>query len=93
MFTTLFLVKYLFRVMHIGSLVLICHAVITAKMTGQIVKDHHALYMAAGILVIVSGTHCSTQAWSTPSSSSPRKWARRGNYGWPIITPRPLVPL
>lgn len=89
MFTTLFLAKYLFRVMHIGSLVLICHAVITAKMTGQIVKDHHALYMSAGILVIVSGTHSSTQVSSTPSSSSPRKWERRGNCGWPTTTPRP----
>lgn len=34
MFPSLFWVKYFFRVLHIGSLVTICNAVITSKITG-----------------------------------------------------------
>ena len=55
MFTTMFWVKYIFRVLHIGSIVTICQAVITAKLTGEIVQGHSTLYMLAGVLAIVSG--------------------------------------
>jgi len=55
MFPAIFWLKYAFRVMHIGSLVVICQAVIQAKLTGEIVKDHPILYMVSGIFVIISG--------------------------------------
>ncbi len=57
MFPFMFWVKYFFRVMHIGSLVTLCHAFISAKITGEIVKDHKTLYMLAGIFVIISGNY------------------------------------
>jgi hypothetical protein len=52
--------------MHIGSLVVICQAVIHAKLTGEIVKNHPLLYMLSGIFVIVSGTNRTTQVSLTP---------------------------
>lgn len=56
MFPSIFWTKYIFRVLHIGSLITICQAIITAKITGEVVKDHKTLYMIAGIVAIVSGT-------------------------------------
>lgn len=56
MISAAFLTKYIFRVLHIGSLITVCHAIISAKVTGELVKEHKTLYMIAGILVIVSGT-------------------------------------
>ena len=55
MFPGMFWLKYLFRVMHIGSLVVVCQSAITAKLKGEPTSGHSALYMLAGILVIVSG--------------------------------------
>jgi len=51
----MFWVKYLFRVLHIGSLVILCQAIINAKMTGKYNMSYGVLYMLAGITVIVSG--------------------------------------
>ena len=51
----MFWVKYLFRVMHIGSLVTLCQAIISNKLAGQVVTNNPTLYMISGILVIVSG--------------------------------------
>ena len=68
MFPGIFWVKYLFRVMHIGPLVLVCQSVITAKMTGQVPVDHKVLYMLAGIFIIVSGTHWVIKDWSIHTS-------------------------
>lgn len=56
MFPIIFWVKYLFRICHIGSLVVLCQAIINAKMTGEIVSEHKFLYATAGILVVISGT-------------------------------------
>lgn len=55
MFPGMFWVKYLFRVLHIVSLVIVCQAIINAKMTGQISKEHGLIYMISGIIVIISG--------------------------------------
>lgn len=55
MFNSTFWTKYFFRVCHVSSLVVICQAVINAKMTGELAKDHKVLYMIAGIVVVVSG--------------------------------------
>jgi len=55
MFPGMFWVKYLFRVLHIGSLVILCQAIINAKMTGKYNMSYGVLYMLAGITVIVSG--------------------------------------
>ncbi len=55
MFPSMFWVKYLFRICHIGSLVVLCQAIINAKMTGEVVSDYKALYASAGILVVISG--------------------------------------
>ena len=56
MFGSAFWLKYLLRVVHVGSLITLCHAIISAKVTGELVKDHKTLYMLAGIAVILSGT-------------------------------------
>ena len=56
MFNSTFWTKYFFRVIHISSMVTICHAVINAKMTGELSKDYGPLYAVAGILVIISGS-------------------------------------
>lgn len=63
MFPGMFWVKYLFRICHIGSLVVLCQAIINAKMTGEIVANYKWLYATAGILVVVSGTYAIIQAW------------------------------
>ena len=55
MFTGVFWLKYLFRVLHIVSLVIVCQAIINAKMTGQISKEYGVIYMISGIIVIISG--------------------------------------
>ena len=55
MFPGMFWVKYLFRVLHIGSLVVVCQAIINAKMSGKYNTTHGLLYMLAGITVIISG--------------------------------------
>lgn len=81
MFPSTFWVKYIFRVLHIGSLVTICHAIITAKITGNTVKEHKTLYMVAGILAMLSGTPNPTQASSTPTSSNPRTWGTNASLG------------
>lgn len=57
MFASTFWVKYIFRVLHVGSLITVCHAIITAKVTGEVVKDNKTLYMIAGIVAILSGKH------------------------------------
>jgi hypothetical protein len=56
MFSPTFWMKYLFRVMHIGALVVVCQSVITAKMQGQPPTGYSLLYMISGISVIISGT-------------------------------------
>ena len=55
MFPLMFWVKYLFRVMHIGSLVVLCQGIISNKLNGAPSNAHGWLYMTSGILVIVSG--------------------------------------
>jgi hypothetical protein len=55
MFPGMFWVKYLFRICHIGSLVVLCQAIINAKMTGEVASTHKLLYATAGILVVISG--------------------------------------
>lgn len=54
-FNSTFWTKYFFRVCHITSLVVICQAVINAKMSGALSQDYKTLYMIAGIIVVVSG--------------------------------------
>lgn len=68
MFPSTFWVKYIFRVLHVGSLITICHAIITAKVTGEVVKDNKTLYMIAGIVAIVSGKHQVMKVSSIPTS-------------------------
>lgn len=63
MFPGMFWVKYLFRICHIGSLVVLCQAIINAKMTGEVTRNYKMLYATAGILVVVSGTYGIMQAW------------------------------
>ena len=63
MFPAMFSVKYLFRICHIGSLVVLCQAIISAKITGEVVANHKWLYATAGILVVVSGKYASMQVW------------------------------
>jgi hypothetical protein len=55
MFPGMFWVKYLFRICHIGSLVVLCQAIINAKMTGEEAVNYKFLYASAGILVVISG--------------------------------------
>lgn len=86
MFPAIFWLKYVFRVMHIGSLVVICQAVIQAKLSGEVVKDHPLLYMISGIFVIVSGKTAQTKVSSTPTCSVLKIWEITENYGWPITT-------
>lgn len=81
MFPVMFWVKYLLRICHIGSLVVLCQEIINAKMTGEVATNHKWLYASAGILVMVSGKDTLMQAWSTPSSSNQRRWASEENYG------------
>ena len=81
MFPGMFWVKYIFRVLHIGSLVTVCQAIINAKMTGQISKEHGVLYMVAGITVIISGSSTYMQDLSIFSSSMPKVWAKIENLG------------
>lgn len=59
MFPLMFWVKYLFRFCHIGSLVIVCQAIINAKMTGEIVTNYKVLYAIAGVLVVISGNNIS----------------------------------
>lgn len=61
MFPSMFWIKYFFRVLHIGSIIVVCNAIITSKITGEIVKDHKTLYMFAGIIAIVSGKYFAIQ--------------------------------
>ena len=89
MFPAIFWVKYIFRVMHIGSLVVICQAVIQAKLNGDIVKTNPLLYMLSGIFVITSGTQPIIQVSSIPTCSVPKTWATRESCGSPTTTSKP----
>lgn len=86
MFPGMFWVKYLFRVMHIGSLVVVCQSVITAKMTGHTPTGHNLLYMLSGIFVIISGKTYVIKVWSISIFSAPRIWEIKESYGLLIIT-------
>lgn len=68
MFPGMFWVKYLFRICHIGSLVVLCQAIINAKMTGEPLAAPKWLYATAGILVVISGRSRDMQDWSIPTS-------------------------
>lgn len=84
MFPSLFWIKYFFRVLHIGSIVTICNAIFTAKFTGELVKDHKTLYMAAGIVAIISGRSIAIQDLLTLFSWNQRIWVKIVSFGWAI---------
>lgn len=81
MFPGEFWLKYFFRVCHIGSLVVLCQAIISAKITGEIVSNHKAVYMIAGIVVVISGKKNAIKDSLTLSYSNPSKWERNVNCG------------
>lgn len=81
MFPGEFWLKYFFRVCHIGSLVVLCQAIISTKITGEIVSNHKAVYMIAGIVVVISGKKNAIKDSLTLSYSNPSKWERNVNYG------------
>jgi hypothetical protein len=54
-FMSEFLIKYLLRVTHIGSIIAICHKAITDFQMNDISSAHSGMYAILGIAAIVSG--------------------------------------
>jgi hypothetical protein len=87
MFPGEFWLKYFFRVCHIGSLVVLCQAIITSKITGEIVSNHKVVYMIAGIVVVISGKRYRIKVLLILSYLNLSKWGRKESYGWHSIIP------
>ena len=52
-----FLIKYLLRVAHIGSIIAVCHKAISDFQNGTISLEHSGLYAFLGIVAMGSGMY------------------------------------